>query len=228
MTAWVTEPQEKFPKKFLWICIMQFRSAARKVLRTAERFSLKFWNRQRNFSLMKTLFFSIASSYLIEGKFDNPADIFSKTVEIVSIQNWNMIIISYEVFQKKSIRKKRFYGHVECSFDKQGETLWTKKSEKIGCKSENDWKKNLFLWKKFYLSKRSSGLIESSCDRPSEMFLLEFRNQQNRSSNLAKNSLKMFFLTRKVRFLERSRKLSVNVRAFFAQSLEKKKRFSSL
>ena len=37
---------------------------------------------------------------------DNPADIFSKRVENVSIQNWNMIRMSYEVFQKKVFFKK--------------------------------------------------------------------------------------------------------------------------
>ena len=87
--------------------------------------------------------------------------------------------------------------------------------------------RNLFLWKYFYLSKRSSGLIESSCDTPFGMFLLAVRNQQNRSSNLTKKSLKMFFQTRKVHFLERSRKFSVSVRAFFAQSLEKRVFLSS-
>ena len=125
-------------------------------------------------------------------------------------------------FSKKNFLKKGFYGHVEYSFDNPAEKFWTKSPNKFGSKSENNWNKNLFLWKNFYLSKRSSGLIKSSCDGPSEMFLLEFRNQQNRSSNIAKKSLKMFFQTGKVHFLERSRKFSVNVRAFFAQSLEKR------
>ena len=60
-----------------------------------------------------------------------------------------MIIISYEFFQKKSLRKKRFYGHVECSFDKQAEKFWTKSSGKFGSKSENDWKKTCFFERTF-------------------------------------------------------------------------------
>ena len=61
-----------------------------------------------------------------------------------------MIRKSYEVFQKKfSSKKKRFYGHVECSFDKQAEKLWTKSSEKFGSKSENDWKKTCFFERTF-------------------------------------------------------------------------------
>ena len=74
-------------------------------------------------------------------------------MENVSIQNWNMIRKSYEVFQKKKIlQTKRFYGHVECSFDKQAETLRTKKSEKYGSKCENDWKETCFFESTFISS----------------------------------------------------------------------------
>ena len=68
--------------------------------------------------------------------------------------------------KKKSLQKKRFYGHVECSFDKQAEKFWTKSSRKFGSKSENDWKKNLFLWKNFYLLKRSSGFKKAVVTDP--------------------------------------------------------------
>ena len=131
-------------------------------------------------------------------------------------------------FSRKTFLQKNFHGHVECCFDNPAGKFWTKSPTKFDSKSENDWKKNLFLWKNFFLSKRSSGLIESSCDRPSEMFLLEVRNQQIRSSILTKTFLKMFSLTRKVHFLEGSWKFFVNVRAIFAQNLKKIKEFSSL
>ena len=85
---------------------MKIRSAARQVLRTAERFSLKFWKWQKNFPLIKALFFSKTLSGLIEANFDNPAVIFPKTVENVSIKNWKMIRRSYEVFQKNFSSEK--------------------------------------------------------------------------------------------------------------------------
>ena len=126
-------------------------------------------------------------------------------------------------FQKKFFfKKKTFLWTRRMPFWQPIRKILDQKSTDVWLYVRNRLEKNLFLWKKFYLLKRSSGLKESSCDRPSEMFLLEVRNQQIRSSNLTKSFLKMFFPTRKVHFSERSRKFSVNVRAFFAQSLEKK------
>ena len=129
---------------------MQFRSAARKFLRTSERFSLEVRKGQKNFSLIKQLFSSKTSFGLIEGKLDNPADVFSKTIKIVSIQNWKLIRKSYEVFQKNFSSKKSFYGHVECSFDNPAEKFWTKSPEKFGFKSENDWKMTPFFERSFF------------------------------------------------------------------------------
>ena len=47
------------------------------------------------------------------------------------------------------LQKKRFYGHVECSFDKPAEKFWTESPEKIGSKSESDWKKTCFFERTF-------------------------------------------------------------------------------
>ena len=139
-----------------------------------------------------------------------------------------MIIISYEFFQKKISSKKTFLWTRRMQFWQTSRKILDQRFRNISLQVRKRLEKNLFLWKKFYLLKRSSGLKESSCDRPSEMFLLEVRNQQIRSSNLTKMFLKTFFLTRKMHFLERSWKFFVNVRAFFAQNLKKIKDFSSL
>ena len=130
--------------------------------------------------------------------------------------------------KKKIFFKKTFLWTRRMQFWQTSRNIVDQKIRKIWLQVRKRLERNLFLWKYFYLFKRSSGLIESSCDRPSEMFLLEVRNQQIRSSNLTKMFSKMFFLTRQKQFLERSRKFFVNVRAFFAQSLKKIKEFSSL
>ena len=130
--------------------------------------------------------------------------------------------------KKKFSSKKTFLWTRRMQFWQTSRNIVDQKIRKIWLQVRKRLERDLFLWKYFYLFKRSSGLIESSCDRPSEMFLLEVRNQQIRSSNLTKMFSKMFFLTRQKQFLERSRKFFVNVRAFFAQSLKKIKEFSSL
>ena len=130
--------------------------------------------------------------------------------------------------KKNSLQKKTFLWTRRMQFWQTSRKTLDQEFRKIWLQVRKRLEKNLFLWKNFYLLKRSSGLKESSCDRPSEIILLEVRNQQIRSSNLTKMFSKMFFLTRQKQFLERSRKFFVNVRAFFAQSLKKIKEFSSL
>ena len=74
---------------------------------------------------------------------------------------------------------------------------------KTGCKSKSLRKKPR-CWKNNFFPKRSSGLIESSFDKSFKVFLLNVRNWKNRSSNLRKNFLRMFFWSRIMQFRERS------------------------
>ena len=130
--------------------------------------------------------------------------------------------------KKNSLQKKTFLWTRRMQFWQTSRKILDQEFRKIWLQVRKRLEKNLFLWKNFYLLKRSSGLKESSCDRPSEIILLEVRNQQIRSSNPTKMFPKMFFLTRKMHILERSWKFFVNVRALFAQNLKKIKEFSSL
>ena len=57
-----------------------------------------------------------------------------------------------------------------------------------------------------FFPKRSRGLIESSFDKRSELFLLKVRKWQNRSLSLRKKFLKIIFWSRIMQFRERSRK----------------------
>ena len=76
--------------------------------------------------------------------------------------------------------------------------MWSK-SEKHG-KNSNFWKKILFF------PEPSSRLIESSFDKRSELFLLIVQKWQNRSRNVRKQFLRMFFWSRILQFREHSRK----------------------
>ena len=69
------------------------------------------------------------------------------------------------------------------------------------------WKKLQFLKKILFFPELSSRLIESSFDKRCELFLLKVRNWRNRSSNLRKHFLRMFFWSRIMQFRECSRKL---------------------
>ena len=114
-------------------------------------------------------------------------------------------------FEKKAINfsktcsslKKRFFGHVECSFDTSQEIFWPQ-AFKNGSKSKI-YGKNTYFEKKNFFSKLSSGPIESSFDK--RLFLLKVREWQNRSPNLRKKLLKIIFCSRIMQFRDRSRKI---------------------
>ena len=114
-------------------------------------------------------------------------------------------------FEKKAINfsktcsslKKRFFGHVECSFDTSQEIFWSQ-AFKNGSKSKI-YGKNTYFEKKKFFSKLSSGPIESSFDK--RLFLLKVREWQNRSPNLRKKLLKIIFCSRIMQFRDRSRKI---------------------
>ena len=94
-------------------------------------------------------------------------------------------------FSKKNIVLKMFPWPLPTAIRPSYQKFFAKNPGNVWSKSEKHGK--YFLEKILFLSKRTSGLIESSFDKRSELFLLKIRKWQNRSPNLRKKFLKMFF-----------------------------------
>ena len=73
--------------------------------------------------------------------------------------------------------------------------------------SPKNMEKTTIFEKILFFPELSSRLIESSFDKRCELFSLKVRNWRNRSSNLRKHFLRMFFWSRIMQFRECSRKL---------------------
>ena len=175
---------------FSGFVICSLDNAAKKILPTSESFSIKVWKRQ--------IFFPLSSLVLLK-----------KLLWTARMQIWqpcrNVFYKSQKhfgsrsEFEKKAISfsktcsssKERFFGNAKCSFDISHETFWPQ-TLKYGSKSKMYRKKHV-LWN-FFFSKLSSGPIESSFDK--RLFLLKVREWENRSPNLRKKILRMFFWSR--------------------------------
>ena len=90
-------------------------------------------------------------------------------MENVSIQNWNMVRKSYEVFQKKFL-KKSFHGHVEHSFDNPAESFWPM-VRKVLAVTPKGMEKTCFLKKRtFFFQTDAQGSLRAVLTNPSELF----------------------------------------------------------
>ena len=124
-------------------------------------------------------------------------------------------------FQKKLFFKITVLWTRRMKFWQITRTFLTKSFKTKGSKSKN-YGKNLVFRRKAFFSKLSSGLIESSFDKRSELFLLKVRNWQNMSSILRNDFLKMFFWSRIMQFWDHRRNFLPLFRTFLSQSLKKK------
>ena len=175
--------RKKIRKTFSGYVICSLDNAAKKILTTSESFSIKVWKRPKNFPSFKPCSPQKVPLDCSNANLATLPQCFYKSQKRFS---------SRSEFEKKAISfsktcsslKKRFFGHVECSFDTSHGNFWPQAFKKV-CKSKIYGKKHVFKKK---ISKLSSGPIESSFDK--RLFLLKVREWQNRSSNLKKISLR--------------------------------------
>ena len=101
--------------------------------------------------------------------------------------------------------RKRFFGHEECSLDNPPELSWLKVQEYLVV-APKSLEKDIFLQKdNFFLSKRCSGLMKSSLDKPFQMFLLKVPKLTNQILEHEKKFPKVCFWTVFMQSRERTR-----------------------
>ena len=118
-----------------------------------------------------------------------------------------------------------FSGLIQRKFANPAKNFFRRKLNCFRSNSEINEKKYFFVRKNFFLSKQSSALIESSFDKPSEMFLVRVRNWQNRTSNFRKSFRKCSSGHVICSSQNAAESFLANIPAFYAQNLKKTTEF---